>query len=81
MEEKETREDLLASTEQLEKELARVDYKKRFHRALRRTVYALVVAAGYQGAYCYAQPGVHDTGICSTTAEAWTPEKAWKEAK
>ena len=43
--------------------------------------YALVVAAGYQGAYCYAQPGVHDTGICSTTAEAWTPEKAWKEAK
>ena len=43
--------------------------------------YALVVAAGYQGAYCYAQPGVHDTGICSTTAEAWTPECAWKEAK
>ena len=43
--------------------------------------YALVVATGYQGAYCYAQPGVHDTGICSTTAEAWTPEKAWKEAK
>ena len=43
--------------------------------------YALVVAAGYQGAYCYAQKGVHDTGICSTTAEAWTPERAWKEAK
>ena len=41
--------------------------------------YALVVATGYQGAYCYAQPGVHDTGICSTTAEAWTPESAWKE--
>ena len=45
MEEKETREDLLASTEQLEKELARVDHKNSFHRALRRTVYALVVAA------------------------------------
>lgn len=43
--------------------------------------YALVVATGYQGAYCYAQEGVHDTGICSTTAEAWTPESAWKEAK
>ena len=43
--------------------------------------YALVVATGYQAAYCYAQDGVHDTGICSTTAEAWTPECAWKEAK
>ncbi|MBQ9265189.1 MAG: ABC transporter substrate-binding protein [Clostridia bacterium] len=43
--------------------------------------YALVVATGYQGAYCYAQAGVHNTGICSTTAEAWTPESAWKEAK
>lgn len=45
MEEKEIREDILASTEQLEKELARVDHKNSFHRALRRTVYALVVAA------------------------------------
>lgn len=43
--------------------------------------YALVVAAGYQSAYSYAQDGVHDTGICSTTAESWTPEKAWKESK
>lgn len=43
--------------------------------------YALVVATGYQAAYCYAQDGVHDTGICATTAEAWTPERAWKEAK
>ncbi len=43
--------------------------------------YALVVAAGYQGSYCYAQDGVHDTGICTTTAESWTPECAWKEAK
>ncbi|MBQ9195985.1 MAG: ABC transporter substrate-binding protein [Clostridia bacterium] len=41
--------------------------------------YALVVATGYQPAYCYAQDGVHDTGICSTTAEAWTPNWAWKE--
>ncbi|MBR1586332.1 MAG: ABC transporter substrate-binding protein [Clostridia bacterium] len=41
--------------------------------------YALVVATGYMGAYCYAQKGVHDTGICSTTAESWTPEMAWKE--
>ncbi len=41
--------------------------------------YALVVAAGYQPAYCYAQDGVHDTGICATTAEAWTPNCAWKE--
>lgn len=43
--------------------------------------YALVVATGYQGAYCYSQEGIHNTGICSTTAEAWTPESAWKEAK
>ena len=40
--------------------------------------YALVVAAGYQPAYCFAQEGVHDTGICTTTAEAWTPNWAWK---
>lgn len=43
--------------------------------------YALVVAAGYMPAYCYAQEGVHDTGICTTTAEGWTPERAWKEAQ
>lgn len=43
--------------------------------------YALVVACGYQPAYCYVQSGVHDTGVCSTTAESWTPECAWKEAK
>ena len=42
--------------------------------------YALVVAMGYQGAYCYVQPGVHDTGVCATTAESWTPERAWKES-
>lgn len=41
--------------------------------------YALVVAMGYQGAYCYVQPGVHDTGVCATTAESWTPERVWKE--
>lgn len=41
--------------------------------------YALVVATGYQPAYCFAQKGVHDTGICTTTAEAWTPNCAWKE--
>lgn len=40
--------------------------------------YALVVATGYQSAYCFAQEGVHDTGICTTTAEAWTPNWAWK---
>lgn len=40
--------------------------------------YALVVAAGYQPAYCFVQEGVHDTGICATTAEAWTPNCAWK---
>ncbi len=43
--------------------------------------YALVVATGYQLPYCFAQEGVHDTGILMTTAESWTPEKAWKEAK
>ena len=43
--------------------------------------YALVVATGYMPAYCYAQKGVHNTGICTTTAESWTPECAWKEAK
>ena len=41
--------------------------------------YALVVATGYQPAYCFAQEGVHDTGVCTTTAEAWTPNCAWKE--
>lgn len=41
--------------------------------------YALVVAMGYQGAYSYEQAGVHNTGICATTAESWTPEMAWKE--
>lgn len=41
--------------------------------------YVLVIPAAYQSAYCYAQPGVHDTGICATTAEAWTPDRAWKE--
>lgn len=40
--------------------------------------YALVVAAGYQPAYCFVQEGVHDTGVCATTAEAWTPNCAWK---
>lgn len=43
--------------------------------------YALVVATGYQLPYCFAQDGVHDTGILMTTAETWTPEKAWKETK
>lgn len=41
--------------------------------------YALVVATGYQPAHCFAQEGVHDTGVCTTTAEAWTPNCAWKE--
>lgn len=41
--------------------------------------YVLVIGAGYQPAYCYTQSGVHDTGICATTAEAWTPDLAWKE--
>lgn len=40
--------------------------------------YALVVAAGYQPAYCYVQDGVYNTGVCATTAEAWTPNCAWK---
>lgn len=40
--------------------------------------YALVVAAGYLPAYCFVQDGVHDTGVCATTAEAWTPNCAWK---
>lgn len=40
--------------------------------------YALVVACGYQPAYCYVQDGVFDTGVCGTTAEAWTPNCAWK---
>ena len=43
--------------------------------------YALVIAKGYMPAYCYAQEGVHDTGVCSTTSEAWTPDCAWKAAK
>ena len=40
--------------------------------------YALVCAMGYQGAYSYQQANVHDTGSCATTAESWTPERAWK---
>lgn len=46
--------------------------------ALMSHEYALVVAAGYQPAYCYVQDGVYDTGVCATTAEAWTPNCAWK---
>ncbi len=42
--------------------------------------YALVVAAGYQPAYCYVQDGVYNTGVCATTAEAWTPNCAWRTA-
>ena len=38
----------------------------------------LVVALGAMSSYAYAQNNVHDTGIYTTTAEAWTPEKAWK---
>lgn len=40
--------------------------------------YALVVALGYGKPVCYAQEDVHDTGIYTTTSEAWTPEKAWR---
>ncbi len=39
--------------------------------------YCLVVSMGAMGSYCYAQPNVHDTGIYTTTAESWTPEKAY----
>lgn len=39
--------------------------------------YALVVSLGAMSSYAYAQNNVHDTGIYSTTAEAWTPEKAY----
>jgi ABC-type transport system substrate-binding protein len=38
----------------------------------------LVVALGAMSSYAYAQNNVHATGIYTTTAEAWTPEKAWK---
>ena len=41
--------------------------------------YVLVVALCYTTPIAYGHENVHDTGISVTTAEAWTPERAWKE--
>ncbi len=39
--------------------------------------YALVVALGYTTPIAFGQDYVHDTGVCTTTSEAWTPDTAW----
>ena len=41
--------------------------------------YVLVVALCYTTPVAYGHENVHDTGISVTTAEAWTPKRAWKE--
>ncbi len=40
--------------------------------------YALVVSLCYTTPVAYGHENVHDTGISVTTAEAWTPNCAWK---
>ncbi len=40
--------------------------------------YALVITLCYTTPVAYGHENVHDTGIATTTSEAWTPEKAWK---
>lgn len=40
--------------------------------------YALVISLCYTTPIAYGHDNVHDTGISVTTAEAWTPEKGWK---